>query len=195
MTNGNARPANKTGTGDDFTKTGNDVTLTDAGGAFVAADIGRMITIAGATTAANNGTFAITAQPTATSVTFVNAAGVAEAYPGAYSVAGGGPGLADSPTCTLADKQFPSLGKCGATHYAVLTCVDLFMNSKAVPGAAITATFAEVKAAIPAASPGIGLARVTTIKTANPQMVTVAGTPNRALVAAGQGHVFTDTTP
>jgi len=63
------------------------VTLSVAAGGFVAAGVkpGMSVTIAGATTPANNGTFLITAV-TATTLVFTNLAGVAEPYAGAYSV-------------------------------------------------------------------------------------------------------------
>src|SRR5258706_553886 len=51
----------KSGAGDSFAVAAGVVTLTDAAALFTAADVGRTITIAGATTAANNGLFTITA--------------------------------------------------------------------------------------------------------------------------------------
>jgi len=66
------------------------VTLTDFGGAFTAAMVGRTIHIKGATTAGNNGTFVIASFIGATQVTWANAAGAAEAFTGTYSVTGKG---------------------------------------------------------------------------------------------------------
>ncbi len=74
------------GTGDSFAVASGVVTLTDAAAAFVAADVGRSITIAGATTAANNGTFTITSFVSATQVRYSNPSAVAQAYPGAWSI-------------------------------------------------------------------------------------------------------------
>jgi hypothetical protein len=54
------------------------MTLTDSGATFTAADVGKWVTIAGATTPANDGTFLITAQA-GTTLEYLNAAGVAEA--------------------------------------------------------------------------------------------------------------------
>jgi len=79
-------PVDATGTGDSFAgPSGGQMTLTDAGAAFTAAAVGHYIEITGATTPANNGTFLVTAR-TGTTITYVNAAGVAEAYTGPYSV-------------------------------------------------------------------------------------------------------------
>lgn len=55
-------------------------TLTIAGATFTAADVGRFVTIAGATSAANNGRFLVTAVPGATQVEFTNADAVSEAF-------------------------------------------------------------------------------------------------------------------
>lgn len=55
------------------------VTLTDAGAVFSAASVGRTVTIAGANTAANNGTYPIESFIGATSVTIRNPAGVTDA--------------------------------------------------------------------------------------------------------------------
>ena len=70
-----------------FAVAGPNVTMTDTTGAFIANNVGQFITIAGAISAANNGLFLVTAQ-TATTITFTNAAGVAEAYTGTYSLPG-----------------------------------------------------------------------------------------------------------
>jgi hypothetical protein len=75
-----------TGTGDTIGGTAPNMTLTDAGATFTAADVGRFITIAGATTGANNGSFLISAFTSGTVITYQNASGVAEAFTGTYSV-------------------------------------------------------------------------------------------------------------
>lgn len=77
----------QTGTGDSFAKSGSDVTLTDAAGQFGTGWTGKSITITGATTPGNNGTFTITAH-TATTLTWVNASGAAEAFTGTWRVPG-----------------------------------------------------------------------------------------------------------
>ena len=71
------------GTGDAFTKVGNVVTLTDSAAKFTSTMTASAIKISGATSAANNGTFLITAS-TPTTVSFTNAAGVAEAFTGTW---------------------------------------------------------------------------------------------------------------
>ena len=71
------------GTGDAFTKVGNVVTLTDSAAKFTSTMVASAIQISGATSAANNGTFLITAS-TPTTVSFTNAAGVAEAFAGTW---------------------------------------------------------------------------------------------------------------
>lgn len=78
----------KSGTGDSFTFAVNVVTLTDAGGGFGAEFIGKTITITGATSPANNGSWLITGVPGATQLQWMNPAGVAEAYAGAWTVRG-----------------------------------------------------------------------------------------------------------
>jgi hypothetical protein len=72
-----------TGTGDTIGGTAPDMTLTDAGASFTVQDVGRYITIAGAPTGANDGTFLITSYSSGTSIGYENAAGVAEAAPAA----------------------------------------------------------------------------------------------------------------
>lgn len=67
-------------------KSVNTMTLTATAASFVAADIGKVIRIAGPTTAANGGAFVITAVPSSTTCQFTNAAGVAEAYSGIWSI-------------------------------------------------------------------------------------------------------------
>ena len=75
------------GVGDSFAVAGANVTLTDAAGAFITNNVGQSITIANATSPANNGVFLVTAR-TATTITFTNALGVAEAFAGTYSLPG-----------------------------------------------------------------------------------------------------------
>jgi hypothetical protein len=62
-----------------------DMTVTLPSATLTTAMIGRNLTLAGATTAANDGRFPITARPTPTSVVITNAEGVAEALPSAAS--------------------------------------------------------------------------------------------------------------
>ncbi|MBA3460307.1 MAG: VWA domain-containing protein [Deltaproteobacteria bacterium] len=73
-------PSSANGTGDTLTKVANTMTLTDSAGLFNAGQVGRTITIYGATTAANNGLFVVTAVLTAQQLRYTNAAGVAEAF-------------------------------------------------------------------------------------------------------------------
>jgi hypothetical protein len=76
-----------TGTGDSFAGPVSDViTLTDVAGSFTANMSGGMITIVGATTSANNGTFLIKEVLGPTILTYVNASGVAEAFPGTWTI-------------------------------------------------------------------------------------------------------------
>jgi hypothetical protein len=80
----------QTGTGDDFpTKVGTTMTLTDAAGLFTPSMVGQTIAIAGSTTPANNNgaAFPITGYLSPTQITYINAAGVVEAFPGTWTVA------------------------------------------------------------------------------------------------------------
>lgn len=86
--NGGFTGGTRSGTGDNLTVAGTDVTLTDAGATFSDTDLGRFITIAGATTGTNNGVFQITAVNSSTEVVFTNALGVTEAFPGTWSIEG-----------------------------------------------------------------------------------------------------------
>jgi hypothetical protein len=64
-------------------------TLTDAGASFTAALVGALVVVSGSATPGNNGTFRITSVPSATTLTYVNAAGAADAGAGfTYSVNG-----------------------------------------------------------------------------------------------------------
>jgi hypothetical protein len=80
-------PAN--GSGDSFAFSTPDVTLTDAAGLFTADMVGRDITIAGATTGGNNGTFTVKSYTSPTVIVYENASGAAEAFSGTWAVAGG----------------------------------------------------------------------------------------------------------
>jgi len=64
------------------------VTLTSGANAFSVADIGKIVRVARATTAANNGAYVITGSPAANQVTFTNSGGVSETFAGAWSVDG-----------------------------------------------------------------------------------------------------------
>lgn len=77
-----------TGIGDRFTVNGADVTLFDAAGRFGTWMVGRYVKLQSATSAANNGLYPITAA-TSTTITFTNAAGVAELFSGTWLVFGG----------------------------------------------------------------------------------------------------------
>ena len=77
-----------TGTGDTIGGTAPSMTLTDSAALFNATLVGRSITIASATTGANNGTFLITGYTSPSVITYQNRAGVAEAFTGTWSVGG-----------------------------------------------------------------------------------------------------------
>lgn len=81
-----ALPVVKSGSGDTIGGAAPNMTLTDAGALFAAGDIGSYLTISGATTKANNGTFIITAFGGPTVVTYTNAVGAAEAFPGSWEL-------------------------------------------------------------------------------------------------------------
>ncbi|MDX2092322.1 MAG: VWA domain-containing protein [Kofleriaceae bacterium] len=84
-----ATDAIRTGTGDSLSVSAGIVTLTDAAPSanFSASLVGAMITITGATNAANNGTFTITERVSNTVIRYANAAGVAEAaYGGSWTI-------------------------------------------------------------------------------------------------------------
>lgn len=72
------------GTGDSFAVAAGVVTLTDAGATFTANDVGRFITIAGATSPGNNGTFLIEQFVDANNIKYTNASGVTEAFAGTW---------------------------------------------------------------------------------------------------------------
>jgi hypothetical protein len=62
------------------------MTLTDAAGAWREEHVGKNITIAGSTSAGNDGTFAVTKVLSPTQVQYVNAAGVTEAVAGTWAM-------------------------------------------------------------------------------------------------------------
>jgi len=74
------------GTNSAFSITGTTVTLTSNEALFTADMVGREITIAGATSGGNDGTFVITSYISTTQVTYENAAGVTEAGAGTWEV-------------------------------------------------------------------------------------------------------------
>lgn len=74
------------GVGDTIGGAAPNMTLTDAAGLFTPALVGLYVTLTGATTAANNGTFLITGYTSGTVITYANAAGVAEAFPGVWGI-------------------------------------------------------------------------------------------------------------
>jgi hypothetical protein len=76
---------NVNGSGDSFNLSGSTITLTDSAGLFTADMVGKEITIAGATTGGNNGTFTVTGQ-TSTTITYENASGATEAFTGTWTV-------------------------------------------------------------------------------------------------------------
>ena len=78
------------GTGDNFTFSGGNVTLTDAGASFTQADVGKQITIpaGSALSPGNEGTFTIATVADANNVTYANASGVTEAYAGTWTLGG-----------------------------------------------------------------------------------------------------------
>lgn len=75
--------ADKPGTGDSIAESGIYAELTDAAATFTVADVGRTITIASATTPANNGVFFITGYVSTSKIQYNNTNRVAEAAAGA----------------------------------------------------------------------------------------------------------------
>ena len=67
-----------TGTGDSLTVLSGVVTLVDAGASFVAGDVGKRITISGASNPENDGTFVITSRASGTTITFSNPIAITE---------------------------------------------------------------------------------------------------------------------
>ncbi len=81
-------PQGPSGTGDSFAFALGVVTLTDAAALFTPAHVGLVITPVGATSPGNNGSFTIASYISPTQITYANAAGVTEAFPGTWSIAG-----------------------------------------------------------------------------------------------------------
>lgn len=75
-----------TGTGDTIGGAAPVMTLTDAAALFSPALVGLNLTITGATTPANNGTFLITNYISVNTIEYANPAGVAEAFSGTWGV-------------------------------------------------------------------------------------------------------------
>jgi hypothetical protein len=71
-------PEQSTGTGDSITMAASVATLVDAGASFTTADIGRFITISGASNGGNNGEFLIEEYVSGTSIKYTNSSGVTE---------------------------------------------------------------------------------------------------------------------
>jgi hypothetical protein len=81
--------ATGTGTGDTLAASGGTVTLTNAAANNQASDVGKVITIAGATTSAHNGTWTIASRISATQITWANGAGglpASESYSGTWDI-------------------------------------------------------------------------------------------------------------
>lgn len=74
------------GTNSAFSISGSTVTLTAGESVFTAAHVGKAITVAGATSGGNDGTFVITSYIGPTQVTYENASGVTEAGAGTFEV-------------------------------------------------------------------------------------------------------------
>jgi hypothetical protein len=70
------------GTGTGSFTAGAPATLTDTAANFQLSVIGRYVTIKGATTGGNDGTFLITARPSATQIQYTNGAAASEAFAG-----------------------------------------------------------------------------------------------------------------
>ncbi len=68
------------GLGGEFTLSGSTITFVHRSGKFLPSDVGKHITITGATTSGNNGRFMITAYTSATTVTWANASGATELH-------------------------------------------------------------------------------------------------------------------
>ncbi len=112
------------GIGDVFTLASTTVTLTDAAGRFLPSHHGKIVTVAGATSGANDGAFRIT-YINSQQISWTNAAGVAEYFTGNWWIANGeragfGAGVgaqvfaAGYVTLTAAESAFAStdVGKC-----------------------------------------------------------------------------------
>jgi len=82
-------PVITSGNGDTIGGAAPNMTLTDAGASFSSGEIGSYITLSGSTTGSNNGTFLITAIGGPTTLTYTNAAGVAEPFAGGWDITRG----------------------------------------------------------------------------------------------------------
>lgn len=101
------------GTGDTIGGTAPNMTLTDSGAFFVVGQVGQSITISGATTGANNGTFVITGYTSPTQITYQNRSGIAEAFTGTWTVLG----VPDSRVAGIvADKTRTRVGNSTSTN-------------------------------------------------------------------------------
>ena len=76
----------RNGTGDSFSVAAGVVTLTDSAAQFTATMVGMPITIAGSTTPENDGTFTVASFTSSSIITFANASGVTEAFPGTWVI-------------------------------------------------------------------------------------------------------------
>ena len=85
LSDGISIDAGRTSATSSLTFSGGVVTLTNAGLACDPSYVGRKVTVSGAATAGNNGVFVITAIPTTTSVTYVNASGATDANNGSIT--------------------------------------------------------------------------------------------------------------
>lgn len=78
--------AELSGTGDTIGGLAPTMTLTDAAGLFTEALVGMNVTLTGATTPSNDGTFLVIGYTSSTVITYTNASGVAEVFPGTWGV-------------------------------------------------------------------------------------------------------------
>jgi hypothetical protein len=110
-------PLVKAGVGDTIGGAAPNMTLTDAAALFALTDVGNFVTISGATTPANNGTFPITAFGGPTNVTYTNAAGVPEAFTGGWQITRVMPaGRTFAPLEVNATRKFPPTGFVRINH-------------------------------------------------------------------------------
>lgn len=74
------------GTGDTIGATAPNMTLSDSAAVFTSGVIGLLVTITGATTAANNGSYVITAVNSVSQIVYTNPNGVAESFSGTWGI-------------------------------------------------------------------------------------------------------------
>jgi hypothetical protein len=122
----------RTGTSISFSISGSTVTLTDTLATFPTSIIGQPATVAGATSAANNGTFTIIDRPSTTSFTYTNAAGVTEA-----GIAG--TSYAIQPHVTLANRSDRKLDNTTAYKNGVVINDDFLAYQSAFVQGTVTA--------------------------------------------------------